>query len=159
MTQFGVTPSSTSPAARRLYEAGERYAASLRESFAREAEEMRREREERRRALIERTTLARRRAVLERIETAMQIAKALPRNNSQGVRDIMKEVCDLHGISLSDMLGPARFRRIVRARQHAMWLCHKRTRFSFVRLGRFFQRDHSTVMHGIRAHEERTQSQ
>jgi chromosomal replication initiator protein len=56
---------------------------------------------------------------------------------------------------MADLLGTKRNKKFVRARQHAMWLCHQKTRFSTLRLGKFFQRDHTTVLHAIQAHEAR----
>lgn len=173
MTQFGYIPSSASPAARRIYEAGLRREQSIAAEKAEASQAAQRLKAEaarlyadQLRAKLEREALAireradqkaalRRRAAIERIETAVKIARALPHPDGRSVHDIMQDVCSQHGISMVDLIGPKRNKKFVRARQHAMWLCHRHTPFSTVRLGKFFQRDHTTVLHAIQAHEKR----
>lgn len=58
------------------------------------------------------------------------------------------------GLDVDDLIGPSRAAEIVRARQKAMWLCHRAGKKKTT-IGRFFNRDHTTVLHGIRRHEER----
>lgn len=58
------------------------------------------------------------------------------------------------GCAPADIFGACRFRQIARARQYAMWLLREQG-FSFPEIGRRFDRDHSTVIHAVRAHAER----
>ena len=66
------------------------------------------------------------------------------------------EVALKHGLKLSDLTGPARGRAIAHPRQEAMWLLKQQDRWSLLQIGQFLGgRDHTTVIHGIRKHEER----
>ena len=55
----------------------------------------------------------------------------------------------------SVMQSPSRYREDTRPRQVAMYLARGLTGRSWERLGRSFKRDHTTVIHGVRAVEER----
>ena len=53
------------------------------------------------------------------------------------------------------MIGPKRLRAYARPRQVAMYLCKQLTNRSLPEIGRRFgERDHTTVMHGVRQIEE-----
>lgn len=73
----------------------------------------------------------------------------------QRMTTIAAAVCDAYEISITDLLGPSRVRRFAWPRQHAMYLMRQTGRFSFPQIGRFFRRDHSTVMAAVRAYAER----
>lgn len=75
------------------------------------------------------------------------------------IRSIQDEVADFYGIRgayfrMSDRAG-AREPSIAHPRQVAMFFARKFTPFSFPVIGKHFSRDHSTVMHGIKAVEKR----
>ena len=57
-------------------------------------------------------------------------------------------------LPLADLRGPSRARGVVWVRQDAMFLMHQ-AGFSTTQIGRFFHRDHSTVLHGINAARSR----
>lgn len=63
-------------------------------------------------------------------------------------------IAEAYGIPLSDMRGESKERRFVWPRQEAM-LAMREAGFSTPRIGQFFRRDHSTVMHGIAAARKR----
>lgn len=65
-------------------------------------------------------------------------------------QEIMKTVAEFYGASHQEIVGPSRFGNIVRARQVAMYLCHKLVRISLSDIGRRFDRDHTTVLHAVR---------
>lgn len=78
------------------------------------------------------------------------------------IRDLRKAhalrvfVCDQHEVCIEDLVSTDRAQEIVAARHHLMWLLRNETSWSMLRIGRFFGgRDHTTVLHGIRAHERR----
>ncbi len=79
----------------------------------------------------------------------------------QTMRDIAAEVATHHGITVEALKGPAQHRRIVRLRQEVMFRAYEerwadgRRVYSLPQIGAFLNRDHSTVIHGIRAHERR----
>jgi hypothetical protein len=61
---------------------------------------------------------------------------------------ITRAVCNLSGVSTTEILSERRSRRIARARQVAMVLLIENTMMSIPQIGRFFgHRDHSTVIH------------
>jgi len=71
-------------------------------------------------------------------------------------RRIAREVAAKHLVSMMDLLSPRRDREVVRARHEAFWRCKHETTMSLPEIGRRFGgRDHTTVLHGIRKHEER----
>jgi len=67
-----------------------------------------------------------------------------------------------HGVSPADVLGPVRVRYLVHARQELAWRmrnardAHGRPRFSMPQIGAWMNRDHTTILHAVRAHEART---
>jgi hypothetical protein len=64
--------------------------------------------------------------------------------------DIARAVCGVYGIGKNDFMSIRRAPRIVEARQVYCWVAKRFTSFSFPQIGRFSNRDHSTVMHGFR---------
>lgn len=68
------------------------------------------------------------------------------------IASIQRAVCERYGLTMRDLLGSSRERRVAWPRQEAMRLCREMTRHSFPEIGRRFGgRDHATVIHGIRA--------
>ena len=65
------------------------------------------------------------------------------------IREIQQTVCAEFGISQADMLGRSRKASIVAARHHAMRLA-RATGASLPKIGRSFNRDHSTVHAALR---------
>ncbi len=71
------------------------------------------------------------------------------------VDEIQRKVSEYYSIRMSDLLGPRRLRAIARPRQVAMYLAKTLTSRSLPEIGRHFgNRDHTTVMHGVRRIEE-----
>lgn len=70
--------------------------------------------------------------------------------------EIAAQVAAERRISVSEMKGARRDALLAQARQEAMWLMRQQGRWTLPQIGRFFSRDHTTVIHGIRAHEKRT---
>lgn len=74
--------------------------------------------------------------------------------NKRGLADELDPICRSYATTLEDVCGPSRTQNVVRAR-HAIW-CHLRHRegsvFSYPELGNLFERDHTTVMAGVRTH-------
>lgn len=65
--------------------------------------------------------------------------------------------CREIGVKVEDIMGDSRYRKHVWPRQMLMWEVKQRSPdISFPQLGRIFGgRDHTTMLHGIRAHERR----
>lgn len=71
------------------------------------------------------------------------------------MREIATEVAARHSLTLGDLSGRSTCRHIAVARQEAMWEVWTATNFSFPRIGAFFNRDHTTVLHNVRVHARR----
>ena len=75
---------------------------------------------------------------------------------------IVADVAFERDVSEGDLIGPSRARWISHPRQEAMWCAYQERRangtrvYSLPSIGKFFGgRDHTTVLHAIRAHEKR----
>ncbi len=82
-------------------------------------------------------------------------AAASPRP-APSLEQIQEAVCAVEGISREQLLSPRRSAKIARARQLAMFIARELTALSLVEIARGFDRDHTTVLHAIRAVTERT---
>lgn len=97
----------------------------------------------------------RREQLIDRFGAAFSMTKV----RAVKMRDILIEVSEKHGVNAVDIKGSTRNRRVVRARHEAFWRCRRETANSFPAIGRFFHRDHTTVIYGVRAHEARMASE
>jgi chromosomal replication initiator protein len=82
------------------------------------------------------------------------------------MKTIAADVCARHGLAVDDLLSPDRKRRIAHPRQEFMWRCRQiywasgGHRYSLPQIGVFLGcRDHTTVLHGVRAHEARLEAE
>lgn len=71
---------------------------------------------------------------------------------------VLHEVATRHGVEVQDIVGRSRAKRLVAARQEAFYLM-KEHGYSMSQIGRFCNRDHTTVMHGIEKHAEKLKGQ
>lgn len=93
-------------------------------------------------------------AEIEReIEILFEEAAALHRTPT--VREIMLTVCDREGIPVKEMLSQGRNRRLTTLRHEIMYLAASMTLLSLPTIGRAMNRDHTSVLHGIREHAAR----
>lgn len=92
-----------------------------------------------------------------RISTRLQWSQhGLQKFYTGCMRQIIKQVADKHCISVEEIKSHRRSRNVVNARHEAFYRCRHETSNSLPQIGRFFGgRDHSTVLHGIRKHQER----
>lgn len=77
--------------------------------------------------------------------------------SAPSVEAIQEAVVSVLGVSRSELLSAARSSRIARARQLAMYLARELTPLSLAQIAREFDRDHSTVIHAVRAVEGRNE--
>jgi chromosomal replication initiator protein len=68
---------------------------------------------------------------------------------------IQDAVCEVTRISRTDMLSTKRTPDVVRARQLAMYLTRELTNLSLKQIAAEFERDHSTIAHGIQSTHSR----
>jgi chromosomal replication initiator protein len=76
---------------------------------------------------------------------------ATPGRPTPSLEQIQDAVCAVHRISREELLSPRRSPRIAQTRQLAMYLARELTGLSLSDIARAFDRDHTTVMHAIRA--------
>lgn len=68
------------------------------------------------------------------------------------IQDIINVVTGYYDVKLNDLLSKRRHKSVALPRQICMWLARKHTRYSLEEIGGYFGgRDHTTVMHAIKA--------
>jgi chromosomal replication initiator protein len=72
-------------------------------------------------------------------------------DDSPSVAAIQEAACAVFDVSRADLLSPKRTIRVAHARQLAIYLTRDLTSLSLAQIARDFNRDHSTVLHAIRA--------
>ncbi|MEL7473846.1 MAG: chromosomal replication initiator protein DnaA, partial [Planctomycetota bacterium] len=79
-----------------------------------------------------------------------------PRPSAPTLERIIEAITDFYGVRLADLQSKRRHRSITQPRQVCMFLARKLTRHSLEEIGGYFGgRDHTTVMHALRAVEQR----
>ena len=69
---------------------------------------------------------------------------------------IIKKLARAHGLSVDDITGPSRMKHIIPARQEAMYRAAVELGMSYNQIGMSLGgRDHSTIIHGVKAHAKR----
>lgn len=77
-------------------------------------------------------------------------------NGPTSVHSIIHEVAKKHNLTWIEITGAQRHAAFVHARQEIMYRASKETHASLAQIGRTLgNRDHTTVIHGIRRHQER----
>ncbi len=80
-----------------------------------------------------------------------EIAKGLPRKvngKSRSIREIAMTVALEYGLKIDDLRGYSRKQPTASARQRAYFLARNEGH-SYPAIGRYFNRDHATVIHGV----------
>jgi chromosomal replication initiation ATPase DnaA len=76
--------------------------------------------------------------------------KATP--TSPRVVAIIEAACEVTGVKPADMIGPRKARHLAYPRQLAMLACAERANHvSLPQIGKAFNRDHTTILHGVSA--------
>ena len=92
---------------------------------------------------------------LERIEPTLPVIAQLLRNQQPlrrttlSLEQILGVVGGYYQVDSNDLLGPRRNKEFVHPRQVAMYLLRHELNFSFPKIGRELNKDHTTVMHGV----------
>ena len=70
---------------------------------------------------------------------------------------LVDEVCRRRGVVREELCSRARSSSVSRARQELWWLIRNQPdrHYSLLEIASLFRRDHTTVRHGIRAHQQR----
>ena len=96
-----------------------------------------------------------RQAYAREIGPGMGMVFVMPTTPMRAKR-IMQEICKLYGVRMIDLVSQRRDALTCRARQHCYWTMRHETTWSLPRIGKFFgNRDHTSILHGIRRHEAR----
>jgi len=91
---------------------------------------------------------------LERAETILHDLVRI-KEKRIAIDDIQRKVTEYYGLRMVDMASQRRSRSVARPRQVAMYLCKQLTTRSLPEIGRKFgNRDHTTVLHGVKRIEE-----
>jgi chromosomal replication initiator protein len=107
--------------------------------------------------LVARGTLLNKPVNLRLAQEVLQDLKAVDTRLSTPA--IQKIVGDYYGVTLPELLGRSRQKRLVRARQMALYFCRIYTEKTMVELGRLFQRSHASVVHALQTLERDRQVQ
>lgn len=66
------------------------------------------------------------------------------------LESVLKAVCLVFDIEMSDLKSQSRRREFAMPRQCAMYVLKKTTNLTYSAIGRFLGRDHATVIYGVR---------
>lgn len=85
----------------------------------------------------------------------MSVAAVLDALRARDLLGLVDDVCRARRVTREEVCSRARTKAIALARHELWWRLrnHAELHFSYEELGRLFARHHSTVLHGIRAHE------
>lgn len=90
------------------------------------------------------------------MKTLLSLWRGEVRNLTR-VADVAARVAEERGVPLAALRGPRRSRPVAHARHAAFAACRAETRRTLAQIGAFFgDRDRTTVLDGIRAHERRS---
>ena len=68
---------------------------------------------------------------------------------------IRDQICRMRGISLDEIRGERKTRRLFIPRQEICYRVYANTGLSWTQIGRLINRDHTTVIHSVRRYEQR----
>lgn len=111
-------------------------------------------------AVLERITAATAAAHAQNIEWRRRVVIAKARERSGRTRraliaNIIREVCKARGLDRQLVCSPLRHFPLAHARHECWWRMQREVHLSTSQIGRHFNRDHTTVLHGIREHQRR----
>jgi chromosomal replication initiation ATPase DnaA len=67
------------------------------------------------------------------------------------VEDVVLKVSELTGVTPMEMRSKSRKREYVIARQVVMWIIYQTNKVTWTEIGKYFLRDHSTVIHSVKS--------
>lgn len=113
------------------------------------SERSERERRERAAAALERV---KREALTRAAEDRLSTMRPKIRTKADGtptVRSVVLVASMYFGRPFEEMLGPRRYKGLAEARHVAMYVAQKLCTASFPAIGRVFDRDHTSILHGV----------
>ena len=73
------------------------------------------------------------------------------------IRILAERLCGVGDVTVEELKGPSRFRKVCVVRQEFMYQARKQGETASG-IARFLNRDHTTILHGIKAAEKRRAS-
>lgn len=70
-------------------------------------------------------------------------------------RLLAKEICEQHGADFDEVCGDRRYQHLVLIRQEIFYRIRVDLGMSYPEIGKRFNRDHTTILHGVRRHAKR----
>ncbi|RJR46071.1 MAG: chromosomal replication initiator protein DnaA [Deltaproteobacteria bacterium] len=107
--------------------------------------------------LMARSTLLQQPFSMRLAEEVLQDLQAVEARLS--VPEIQKIVGDYYRVSLPEMLGRSRQKKLVQARRLALYFCRVYTQKTMVELGKLFHRSHASVVHALQTLERDRKTQ
>ena len=86
------------------------------------------------------------------LETAERVLKDIVTSEEPvplGPETIVRTTAHAYGFSVEDVLSSSRRQPLVLCRQISMYLCRELTNLSLPKIGEYFNRDHTTVLHSV----------
>lgn len=99
-------------------------------------------------------------ARVARLEAQLLHTPPEVRPHARGMRLLAECAARRLGVSLAEFMGPSRVMPMAAVRQACFALIRQHEGRSYAQIGRAFGgRDHTTIMHGIQAHQDRVREQ
>lgn len=95
---------------------------------------------------------------MSRLSFIASVTSKPPTHTKLAGHEAMRVFATTHGISVADLTRPCRKKPLATIRHDAMAYVREVTGLSFVDVGLLFNRDHTTIMHGVKASERRAQA-
>ena len=68
---------------------------------------------------------------------------------------VIRETAEKHGLTEKELMAATRKVNVVKARQEAIYRIRHEVQKSMSEIGRFFNKDHTTILHALEKHVER----
>lgn len=88
------------------------------------------------------------------MELCLGCGRPMAKSRADVVQIVLNEIAERHGVARELLTSDLRSEHLVRARQEAYYELYA-LGFSSSHVGRILNRDHSTVLHGIKCHKYR----
>lgn len=79
-----------------------------------------------------------------------RIARIIEELSVRGLLTMVLEVSERFHVPLRELLGQGRSKAVAMARRHAYLVLRERTDLSYPEIARLLDRDHSTILYGVR---------
>ena len=76
--------------------------------------------------------------------------KTSPLSNLESATEMAKKICDKLNVTYEDAQSSTRIQEVVAARHSIWYVFHKEYGMTFTSVGKIFNKDHATIVHGVR---------